>query len=165
MNPITKTYVQLTTDERQQILDLILLGNEVDSSTLSRSLSQSALIGIYKDKDKVIATATIKKPLGSYKKGIFTKAKTNLSADNYFFELGYVIVDENHRNKKLGQTLCQELCKLFLSKNIFATTRTNNTYMQKILADNLFIEQGTPYCSRDNTTLLKLFTKQYQLTT
>lgn len=144
----------------RQITNLILKGDEVNPQTLPNRLSESALIAFIVDNDIIIATATIKKPLDSYKKKVFANSKSNLSITDFPFELGYVMVDENRREGKLASQLCRELSKIFLSQNLFATTRTDNLRMQSILRKNYYTEIGIQYPNRTNTAFLKLFIKQ-----
>lgn len=155
-----KKYSDLSEPERVQIINLILKGDEVNSATLPNRLSESALIAYFIDSNKIMATATIKMPLDSYKTKVFYDSNSNLSISDYIYELGYVMVDENCRGGKLASRLCRELTKIFLSQNLFATTRVDNVPMQKILKNNYFSEIGIMYPNRTNTTFLKLFIKQ-----
>jgi predicted GNAT family N-acyltransferase len=160
MELIIKKYSELTDTEKEQVYSLILKGHEVNPQTLPARLSETALIAFFNDKNKVVATAAIKKPLESYKKSVFAKSKSNLSPDDNYFELGYVMVTKFYRGKKLASQLCEELSKKFLSDKLFATTRTDNSSMQTILQKNQFIEVGEKYLSRDSKTFLKLFVKK-----
>ncbi len=155
-----KKHSDLTTNELKQVHDLILKGEEVNAKTLSDRFAESACIAFFKDDNLVVATATIKKPLDSYKTKVFTKSKSDLSIEDYSFELGYVMVDEKYRKDKLASRLCRELCRIFLSKKLFATTRVDNYAMQSILRKNYFIKIGEQYPNRDNTAFLILFIKQ-----
>ena len=155
-----KKHSDLTDTELTQITDLILKGDEVNEHTLSNRLSKSALIAFFVDNNVIVATATIKKPLDSYKTKVFTVSSSNLSIFDYPFELGYVMVDENCREGRLASRLCRELSKIYLSERLFATTRVDNQRMQSILKKNYFTEIGVPYPNRNNTTFLKLFIKQ-----
>lgn len=160
MNLKIKNHSDLSNYELTQITDLILKGDEVNPETLTDRLSESTLIAFFEDNNKIVATATIKKPLDSYKTKVFTNSKSNLSINDYSFELGYVMVDENCREGKLASRLCRELSKIFLSENLFATTRTDNLRMQSILRKNYYTEIGVQYPTRNNKGFLKLFIKQ-----
>lgn len=159
MEQTIKKYSELTDSEIKQVLDLILKGGEVNPQTLPTRLSEAALIAFIKDNNEVVATATIKKPLDSYKLDVFKKSKSDLSIDDYHFELGYIMVEEKFRKDKLASRLCEELCKIYLSQNLFATTRIDNKGMQSILKKNHFTEFGKQYSNKDNTDFLKLFIK------
>lgn len=154
-----KKYSELTSDELTHVLGLILAAKEVNPKTLPQRLSEAILIGIYKVNDSIVATATIKRPLESYKLNVFTKSKTDFKKDDFEFELGYVMVDPKHRKDSLASNLCKELCNLFLSENIFATTRLDNVAMQTILKKNNFAQTGQQYKSRNNTSSLILLVK------
>lgn len=62
MENCTKKYIELTSTEINQIEKLIIKGGEVDSKTLPNRLSNTELIAFFKQNDKIIATASIKKP-------------------------------------------------------------------------------------------------------
>jgi len=160
MELLIKKYTDLTEVELKGITELILKGDEVNPITLPDRLSEAAFIAFFKDKEVIAATATIKKPLDSYKTKVFTNSKSNLSIADYLFELGYVMVEDKYREHKLASRLCRELCKVFLSHKIFATTRVDNYAMQSILNKNYFIEVGVQYPNRENTNFLKIFIKQ-----
>lgn len=160
MELMIKKYSELTNIEKEQIYNLILKGHEVNPKTLHSRLSEAALIAFFKDSDKVVATAGIKKPLDSYKTIVFTKSKSNLSNKDYPFELGYIMVAKLYRKKKLASQLCRELCEIFSTSTLFATTKVDNLAMQSILQKNHFIEIGEKYPNRDSTAFLKLFVKQ-----
>ena len=90
---------------------------------------------------------------------IFDKALSKLDPLDYVFELGYVFVDLNYRNKKLASTLCFELVQKFKTENLFSTTRTDNLGMQSILDTLGFIPNGDPYPSTIQDKLLSVYIK------
>lgn len=160
MELLIKKHSDLTTTELEQIQNLIINGGEVRPDTLSERLLKSSLIAFFKDNNNVVATATIKIPLDSYKAGVFSKSKPGLVIQDYLYELGYVVVDNAYQRKKLASKLCRELCRIFLSSKLFATTRVDNPFMQAILKKNYFEEIGEKYPNKDNTNFLKLYIKR-----
>lgn len=159
MTPFFKKYIELSLEEVNQIERLIISGGEIDGNNLPRRLANSKTIGYFKDKDKIIATATIKSPNPEYVKRIFEKSEVKINCDDYQLEMGYVMVDENYRGKKLASKLCDDLSNLYNKDKIFSTTKVSNEFMRKILLHNGFNEIGTKYLNNDKTDYLKLFIK------
>lgn len=160
MELFIKKYSDLDNDEKRQITNLISRGGEVNQKTLPERLAQTAMIAFLVEDNLVIATASVKIPTKGYKLHVFSESNSNISIDEYIYELGYVMVDEQFRSLKFASKLCSELCRVFLADRLFATTRTNNISMQAILLKNNFSEIGQVYLNRDNTSLIKLFVKQ-----
>ena len=157
MESYTKKYFELTSNEIKQIEELIIKGGEVDSKTLTDRLSNAELISFFKENDKIISTASIKKPTDNYKSKTFIKSQTNEKNGNFLFELGYVSTDENYQGQKLASNLCGKLCELYSNHNIFSTTRVDNKSMKSILSKNNFKETGIAFHNNDKSNFLKLY--------
>lgn len=153
------TYQELETQDQNKIKELIIKGNEANNSLVEDRLYTSALTAYFKDNNKIIATSTIKIPEIDYIDSIFKKSSSTLNPLNYKFELGYVFVDLNYRNKKLASTLCSELVQKFKTENLFSTTRIDNIGMQSILNTLGFILNGNPYPSIIQEKLLRIYIK------
>ena len=152
-------YREMITEDQNEIKSLIIKGNEANNSLVEGRLYTSALTAYFKDNNRIIATSTIKIPEVSYTNTIFNKASVKLNPLDYIFELGYVFVDLNYRNKKLASTLCSELVQKFKTENLFSTTRTDNLGMQSILDTLGFIPNGNPYPSINQEKLLRIYIK------
>ena len=153
------TYREMITEDQNEIKSLIIKGNEANNNLVEDRLYTSALTAYFKDNNRIIATSTIKMPEVSYINTIFDKALSKLDPLDYVFELGYVFVDLNYRNKKLASTLCFELVQKFKTENLFSTTRTDNLGMQSILDTLGFIPNGNTYPSINQEKLLRIYTK------
>jgi hypothetical protein len=153
------TYREIITDDQNEIKSLIIKGNEANNNLIEDRLYTSALTAYFKDNNKIIATSTIKVPEVSYINTIFDKALSKLDPLDYIFELGYVFVDLDYRNKKLASTLCSELVQRFKTENLFSTTRTDNLGMQSILGTLGFIPNGNTYPSIIQDKLLSVYIK------
>lgn len=159
MECYTKKYFELTSNEIKQIKKLIIKGGEVDSKTLSDRLSNTELITFFIENDKIISTASIKRPTNNYKSKIFIKSQTNENNDDFLFDLGYVSTDENYQDQKLTSNLCFELQELYVKYYIFPTTRIDNEPMKSILSKNNFKEIGNEFLNKKQTNYLKLHIK------
>jgi predicted GNAT family N-acyltransferase len=151
-----KKYSDLTIPEINQITDLIISGGEVDERLIVEGLGNSEHIAFFESNNNIIATATIKIPRESYKTKIFKKSCLTIDSNDYIFELGYIVVNNEFRNNKLASKMCQNLCSL-IQGNLFATTRETNFHMQNILLSNSFRKVGNSYLNKRKTELLQLY--------
>jgi GNAT superfamily N-acetyltransferase len=137
---------------------------EVQARYISNGVKRArALVWIEQD-GRLVAVAALKKPLNSYRTGVFAKASAALSADPYLLELGYVHVDLPHRNKGYGAALVTKALEAFPQEGIFATTRFDNDQMQTLLRRSGFSVLGKDYRSALNSTrLLRLFGFSYPM--
>ena len=154
-----KKYSELSEIEINQIKNLIIEGDEVNTNTLADRLSNVERISFYIENGKIISTASIKIPTDNYKKNTFTDSKANVDYDNFEFELGYISTNLNFRGQKLASKLCYQLCALYSNQNIFSTTRIDNEPMKSILSQNNFKEIGNEFLNKKQTNYLKLHIK------
>ena len=105
-----------------EIIQLISRGGQVNRSGLQQRLLHSELVAYKIKDDKVICTATLKKPHSSYRIKVFNSAKFPVTG-NYKKELGYIVTHPDFEN--LGH--CQDLLLRFFNKistySMYATTR------------------------------------------
>lgn len=153
------TYRELDAKEQFEIKELIIKGNEANVDLLEKRLYTSALTAYFNDKNKIIATASVKVPEEIYISGIFGKALSESNSSSFKFELGYVFVDLPYRNQKLASMLCFKLSQKFKNKDLFSTTRIDNYGMQFILNSLGFEPNGNTFPSIFNAKPLKLYTK------
>jgi predicted GNAT family N-acyltransferase len=159
MEQYIKKYSDLTENEIKGILNLIKKGGEVNNKTLPFRFSKTKFFGFYKKDENVIAIAAIKNPQQSYILNTFKKSNSNISYEDFKFELGYVMVEEEYRKEKLVSKLCYALIETLKNHNIFATTKVQNCGMKTILSKNNFNEVGTQYLNKNEDAFLKLYIK------
>jgi predicted GNAT family N-acyltransferase len=159
MEPILRKYSDLTIDELSEITKLIIKGGEVNPETLPQQLAAAEMFAFVKNNNVIVATATIKIPLDSYKTKVFTNSNSKLLNSEYLYELGYVMVDEEFRKEKLASKLCAKLFEKYSNSKLFATTRTGNYGMLSILSKNSFEKIGIEYQNRDKTAFITLLIK------
>jgi predicted GNAT family N-acyltransferase len=71
--------------------------------------------------------------------------------------LGYIYVEEVLRGQHIASNLVERAMREAGNVGVFATTRTDNAAMQKILCRNGFVLAGNPYLSNDGQRNLSLF--------
>ncbi|UPK67940.1 GNAT family N-acetyltransferase [Chitinophaga filiformis] len=154
--PEIKQYNQFSEDEIRQIESLIKAGGEVNARTLSGRLKSTEAIAVFKADDRIVATASIKKPLTRYRNYVFTQAKVPDKGVEYDLELGYVYTKTRYRGHRLARRLCQSLIGQFEQHSIYATTRMTNMPMYFVLTGLGFRTIGETYENKEGTDQLSL---------
>lgn len=155
-----KKYDEFKKDEIAQIENLIIAGGEVNPKTLSERLKEVQAIAVFRDEATIVATAAIKKPLASYKTGVFTKAQVETLVNEYSLELGYVFTLLEYRGFKLASTLCSQLVDKFREFPLFSTSRIGNKAMFSTLSRLGFIITGETFENKDGTDNLFLYLRE-----
>lgn len=104
----------------------------------------------------LVAIAALKAPGEQYREDVFRKAGAAASHVDYELELGWVFVAPSHRRQQVAATLCRRLMARVAASSVFATTRTDNVVMTKILVPLGFTRVGRPYPRRGEQLLLFL---------
>lgn len=105
-----------------QIIDLVGAGGQIEKEGLSKKLWQADLISYISIDGKVISTATLKNPFGSYRTRVFKEAKVALENGSYK-ELGYVCTHPDYEGEGYCKKLLSYLYKKIKSEPMYATTR------------------------------------------
>lgn len=143
---------------RKNAFDLILASKAVSNQlALEANLRNATQLAMSYRQGRLIATATIKCPQGSYRERV--SAKSGIDMRGIDAEFGYVAVDEPFRDRRLATILADRLLDDFQAP-VFATT--GHPAMKKILARKGFTEEGTswPGGSSDEPVALSLFLRR-----
>lgn len=131
----------------QQLADLIATGTEVDMAMVGRNLKSAASIAWAEQDGRACGVIVLKQPLPAYRDKVFEAAGVPELAQKYRFELGYTYVEPAQRSQgtsvKLGRLMVRDL-----NGPVFATTRANNTTVNKLLNFIGFKQLGQPYTSQ-----------------
>ncbi len=150
---------KVSESEFDKFAALVIVGGEVADGIRER-LTGAYRLGFVFYENEVVGTAAIKKPLISYRRKVFSKAKTNLSPNDYSYELGWIFLHEQHRKKGQMTRLLDKMMPLTKDKSVFSTTRSDNAVMQKILPQLGFEKVGVGYKSeRQPSKNILLFVK------
>ena len=110
----------------------------------------------YGPSDTLEAVAAIKAPTTRYRHDVFRMADACASPADYTLELGWVFVAPGQRGSQIAERLCRQLLERVPASSLFATTRTDNFAMMKILNALGFTRVGTPYSWRNEELMLFL---------
>lgn len=147
---------QLTSEQFQQIHQLISAGGEIRPETLDAGIQRAQALGIATVDDKIVAVTAIKTPLESYRTGVFTKAGVPELLNTYHYESGFSYTDPAYRSLGVSAALHR---KLFQTRNepLFATVRSENRVALLGLQRMGFKPIGSPFASeRGNYTITLL---------
>lgn len=127
----------------QQIIELIVSGEQIEREGLETKLMNSHLVAYLLEKGMVLSTATLKNPRESYKGRVFREAQILLPVNRFSKELGYIATHSQHEGKKLCQKLLSAFFPYISEYSQFATTR--KAAMGHILDKSGFKPAGVVY--------------------
>jgi GNAT superfamily N-acetyltransferase len=139
-----------TDDELDRFSELVTTGGEV-AAGLRKRVKTAFALGFLRYEGKIVGTAALKNPDPDYRKRVFEKAQSKQLVASYPYELGWVFLDHAHRRKGRMMPLIVEMMNQAKKLGVFATTRTSNDQMLKILARLGFVRDGATYPSTQNT--------------
>jgi hypothetical protein len=141
-----KTPAECDEGELHASAKLIAEGGEVADGVEQRLRTAEALGLVHYEKE-VVGVAALKKPTPNYRKSVFEKAMASLAPSDFPWELGWIFLKQEHRSKGQMRPLLETLLNAAGTTGVFATTRTSNHKMQRILAHQKFVRHGDSYQS------------------
>jgi len=130
--------------------DLVLQGGEVDGAVLAANIANARLLATLTVGSTIRGIAALKRPQGSYRAKLETKADVKLGVDAYPYELGYVFLEAALHGRGLSHQLLAEVLAIEEVAGIFATVRVDNAPMRAGLHRAGFVETGRVYAGRDD---------------
>ncbi|RWA75650.1 MAG: GNAT family N-acetyltransferase [Mesorhizobium sp.] len=147
---IAKAPEELSDEQLAAFVDLVVSEGEVTPNGLAGRARRALGLAMLYDEGVLVGTAAVKNPDVGYRAGVFAKSHSTAIATNYPIELGYVVVAATHRGKKLGWKLVDAALQFANGLAVFATTRSNNGAMQRILTARGFATNGSSYPSAEH---------------
>lgn len=143
-------------DEIQEFFAVIRLTGEVQEAGLVDRIKRAELLAIQRNANKIVGIVALKVPDKGYRQHVEASAEFDLPEAKYPYELGWAYVDPSVRQQQIASTLCTALIADRSTACIFATTRTNNAGMQRVLEKVGFQKVGKSYQSKrgDHTLML-----------
>jgi GNAT superfamily N-acetyltransferase len=148
-----------TETEIHDFLAMVRAGEEVGGAVLERNVRNAKCLVVARQRLCMVGVAALKNTQPSYRKTIKTKAGVAVEAGDFPFELGYIFVLPSARRQGVAVKLCRTALVAADGKGVFATTRSNNHGMNKILAMFSFKKAGRPYASARGEHQLQLFVR------
>lgn len=139
----TCTANKMTEGERQEFIDFVLRGDQVNAQSLPGLVDRAVALVTLHDGPTLIGTAAVKIPNRGHHQGDFDKAGVKERASEFPLELGWV--HSSQPRKGNGRRLLAAAVEASESRNIYATTKTDE--MKHMLPDYGFIALGEPFQS------------------
>jgi len=156
-NMHTKESLTCTEGARREFARLVRQGFATANEGLDSRLRDAKWLAFYyAPGDTLEAVAALKAPTQRYREEIFKKAGAAVNPADYPLELGWVFVVPAHRGNRIAERLCRQLVERVPTSAVFATTRTDNASMMRILVALGFTRVGTPYPWRNEELVLFL---------
>lgn len=154
---ITKSPNEYSSQEFDQILSLILSGEEVSEAGLRRRVENcERIVTIFED-NIIVGVAALKRPLSSYRDKIQQKAGVSLHLEDYPYELGYIVVSKTSRGRGYSIYLVNAALSEKKESGVFAASRHSNKAMHKTLDKFNFEKVGQRYLSENKKSEIQLF--------
>lgn len=142
-------------DELAAFAALVLLGGEVESQGLAGRIRAARFLASYYAGDsKLVGVAALKDPNTDHHVDVFTKARADVDRYDFPLELGWIYLMPKHRGKRIPEAMCLLLLAQGAQSGVFATARTNNISMIRILFSIGFERAGRPYRGREHDVAL-----------
>lgn len=135
---------------------LVVEGGEVDPEGLDGRVRRAAALAFLIDEGAILGVAGLKEPGAGYRAKVAKGSQTNVPADRYPFELGWVFVRPGIRGGK-SRMLCDALLSGAHGRGMFATSRVDNPWMHATLEAKGFKRTGDEWPSGQNPANLALF--------
>jgi RimJ/RimL family protein N-acetyltransferase len=145
---------------QKDIVNLIKIGNEANAELILERLENSLVTAWLQLENRIVGTATIKRPEVAYRTYVFGQAALNFPPETITLELGYIFIDSEFRKQGYTWQMCHALINLISEQTVFATTRTDNLGMKAILQKLHFISEGNTYENRSKTKFLQLYVRK-----
>ena len=157
---VTKPPADFTETEIQDLVALVRAGGEVAETVLEENVKSAKCLVAARRASRLVGVAALKNPKTSYRKSVEGNSGAALSAHEFPFELGYVFVLPSARRGGLGREMCRAALTSADRSGVFATARTDNDGMKRILQDLGFVTSGRPYGSERGDYQLQLFLRR-----
>jgi RimJ/RimL family protein N-acetyltransferase len=136
--------LSMSKQELDQYETLVLKGGEVDAQGLRERIERASFLGSVSDGSRMVAVGAVKRPTQNHVREIGDKSGFNL--EPYRGELGYLYVEPEYRKRHLCYRIIEGLLDSYADP-VFATTRTDNTAIHRVLGKSGFVRHGSDWRS------------------
>ncbi|MDE2184521.1 MAG: hypothetical protein KGJ78_15995 [Alphaproteobacteria bacterium] len=140
----------LTKDQQQTVLKILGDGKAVDVASAKVELPHVTALVLLRHHDAIVGVGTIKPERVWYAKDVQSAKKSGHPFDPKTLELGYVVVAQDHQDKKLSSHIADALLAGHKGA-LFATT--DKEKMKSALGHRGFVQHGNEWKGRNGTKL------------
>jgi hypothetical protein len=137
---------QISPETLQALAQLIAEGSEVNMGMVARNLQNAVTIAWSERDGQPVGVMVLKRPVPAYRDKVFDASGVGEQASQYNVEIGYVYVVPEERTTGTSMRLGRAMLAAMPPK-VFATTRENNSTINKLLTFLRFQRLGNPYAS------------------
>lgn len=141
--------------EKRKFKEIVLSMGEVSEISFDGLMEKNPILLFYPNTENIEAIGALKVPNNSYKTKVFATSKSGLDNDEFEYELGWIV--SLKQKKGIGKLITKALSEY--NSNIYATVRTENIGMNKILTSLGFRKTGVEYKSERGNYKNILYTK------
>ena len=139
----------LSPDDCTSFRDLVVAGGEVANNALTNNITNAKALFFLEQAEETLGISALKRPQATYRQRIGESTGINLSAEAFPYELGYIFVRPDARNRKHSHRLVAVALDHVDDTAVFATVRVDNLAMLAALARAGFSPAGQPYAGRE----------------
>lgn len=155
MDIIIKSPNECPDNELSEFEALVLKGGEVIAEGLLERIKLAENLIFVRD-ETCVGIGAIKRPYDSYKNKVFKKSGVPNIANEYLFELGWIL----SRRTGVGHIIMQSIITAIGNSTCFATTREHNGAMHHLFNQYGFAKVGEKYKSDNGEYSLVLYVSQ-----
>jgi GNAT superfamily N-acetyltransferase len=134
--------------ELEEFAALVRAGGEVESAGLDDRVKRARALLCLTEQGCTKGIAALKSPSARYTKRVFQKAQAAAVASEFKLELGWVFVLPSARGAGLAHELVVAALGVADGCALFATTRSDNVAMLKVLKAHDFVSHGKVFASQ-----------------
>jgi GNAT superfamily N-acetyltransferase len=162
---------KFTEREIDSFKDLVMSEDQVRSYTFDGLIDKKPILCMFfNEQSKLIACGALKIPYCSHKEEVFSNAKASCNASDFEYEMGWDVVEKNHRGNGLQSELISkrlEYAKQLGVKKVYATiqednevSKNNNERSKHNYEKHGFIREGEPFESSRGKYNIVLYIKE-----
>jgi len=156
MPMIIKPPSECTDNEIIVFKGMVSQGRQVTERGLDDLIKQAVFLAFHYEGDQLAGVAALKKPRKEYKSRTFQNAGVVEQADKFDLEIGWTFTLKEYEGLHICSNLIQNLIEKSQSHNMYATTSSKNSRMDRILTRFGFAKVGAPYRGRKGQLQLYL---------
>lgn len=146
--------------QRQDFMAIVRAGGEVSDASLGRNTREAERLVFARQGGSLVGVAALKNPQPHHRATIKQKAGVAVEVMDFPFELGYIFVLPCARRGGLATKLCRSALRAANGRGVFATARTDNVGIHRILRRLRFQKVGIPFSSTRGIYKLQLFLRK-----
>ena len=156
---VTRSPDELSERELDDFIALVLQGDEVTPANLEERVRKAERLILLSAAGCLSGIGALKKPNASYRRRVVSRSGTSLPVSEYPFELGWIFVSPSHRGKGLAGRIVEAAVSVANGVGVFATSRSENTAIHKVLQRHGFFHTGKIYPSDHGSHELQLLVR------